>query len=890
VYNPANQSESELIENFVVRQKNFERIFRDIKDSNLDEISQNFLIIAQRGMGKTTLLLRLEYEIKNTPSLSHLISIRFAEEQYNIFSLCNLWENVADILEEYSEFSGIVKELDTAVENGTDNCFEIIKKALNVNKKKVVLLIDNFGDILNKFSDLESKELRDILHFNELQIIAASSRVLETTYKYDKPFFEYFKMIHLEGLKEDETYTLLNRLSNFYKDEKAKNILQTQKSRIEIIRRLTGGVPRTMILLFEIFMDESADIFEDLEHILDRVTPLYKHRMDDLSPKLQAIMHDMALAWDGITVDELERKIRLDKDKIIDNLSILEKNDLIISTVLENGIVLYQLRERFFNIWYLMRYGRTKKKEHVLWLIKFLQVWCTQNELTQRAYSHIKMVKDGTLNVAGAYYMAEALSDIVDDENLQYQLLYETKQYLEKNDSDIAKKLIFEERELSNEKRTSIFKDLKKNIHLIKYIFNINYILGFFFYRIKNNEKAIKYFEKSIKYSPNNLLSSNYLGNVYKTKKEYDKALEYYQKAIDVDSKYVYAYSNIGNVYKTKKEYDKALEYYQKAIDVDSKYVHAYNNIGIVYETKKEYDKALEYYQKAIDVDSKYVYAYSNIGDVYETKKEYDKALEYYQKAIDVDSKYVHAYNNIGNVYKTKKEYDKALEYYQKAIDVDSKYVHAYNNIGDLHYDEKEYDKALEYYQKTIDIDPNKAIGYGALGIIYAKKNEYKKALMYGEKAVGLDSKMNSILPLIYFLTNTNKQKSVQLIDEALEVEKNKLNLLIKAAIQAWDKKYKSSITYFKDYLFFEGEEDLNNETIEYLLFLISQKQYQLVYELFDDKKYNLKIQFKPVYYALMYYMQDEYPIEYKRMGEEIKKTVEELLEQIKMLEEKYKE
>ena len=38
------------------------------------------------------------------------------------------------------------------------------------------------------------------------------------------------------------------------------------------MRRLTGGVPRTMILLYEIFLDESANVFEDLEVILDKVT------------------------------------------------------------------------------------------------------------------------------------------------------------------------------------------------------------------------------------------------------------------------------------------------------------------------------------------------------------------------------------------------------------------------------------------------------------------------------------------------------------------------------------------------------------------------------------------------------------------------------------------
>jgi hypothetical protein len=44
------------------------------------------------------------------------------------------------------------------------------------------------------------------------------------------------------------------------------------------------------------------------------------------------------------------------------------------------------------------------------------------------------------------------------------------------------------------------------------------------------------------------------------------------------------------------------------------------------------------------------------------------------------------------------------------------------------------------------------------------------------------------------------------------------------------------------------------------------------------DETYRLKERFKPVYYALMYRMRDEYPKEYKKMGEELRQTVEEIL------------
>ncbi|MCH8982088.1 hypothetical protein IH922_08730, partial [candidate division KSB1 bacterium] len=49
-----------------------------------------------------------------------------------------------------------------------------------------------------------------------------------------------------------------------------------------------------------------------------------------------------------------------------------------------------------------------------------------------------------------------------------------------------------------------------------------------------------------------------------------------------------------------------------------------------------------------------------------------------------------------------------------------------------------------------------------------------------------------------------------------------------------------------------------------------------------------MKDRFKPVYYALMYFMQKEYPNEYRKMGGELKQTVEEIIQKIQQLAKDY--
>ena len=70
LYNPQNQSKTELINEFAVRQKTFENLFKAIKEAKMEVPEQHYLILGRRGMGKTTLLLRLAYEIENDPTLN----------------------------------------------------------------------------------------------------------------------------------------------------------------------------------------------------------------------------------------------------------------------------------------------------------------------------------------------------------------------------------------------------------------------------------------------------------------------------------------------------------------------------------------------------------------------------------------------------------------------------------------------------------------------------------------------------------------------------------------------------------------------------------------------------------------------------------------------------
>jgi hypothetical protein len=66
-----------------------------------------------------------------------------------------------------------------------------------------------------------------------------------------------------------------------------------------------------------------------------------------------------------------------------------------------------------------------------------------------------------------------------------------------------------------------------------------------------------------------------------------------------------------------------------------------------------------------------------------------------------------------------------------------------------------------------------------------------------------------------------------------------------------------------------------------YVELLIAKYQYQLAYELIMNERLKLNETERPLYYALMHYMREEYPNEYLRMPPEMKETTEDIIRKI---------
>jgi DNA-binding transcriptional ArsR family regulator len=445
-YTPDEMEEREFLLRFVVRTDIFNEIFEDIKSANHTVPQQHYIIIGQRGQGKTTLLRKVLLEVKNSPDLSErIVPVKFSEEQYQIRSLSRLWEEVADYLQSiYPDiFPDILDKMEGHFEDDDYELksFSLFENTVIQSEKKLLLLIDNIDELIDKLSIKEQRRLREILlSSSSIRIIGGSTDMLEQHHKYDKPFYQFFKIIKLRGFNESEAHTFLRAIAKEDQKEQIETLIRTNPARIETLRRLTGGVPRTLVMLFDILMDDGGNAFDDLLKILDEVTPLYKHRMDDLPPQLQEIVHTIAMNWDGMLTREVAKKTKLESKAISSQLKQLEKYEIVESESIGKNKI-YKIKERFFNIWYLMRYGRKKERQRVEWLVKFLVSWYSKEELEGRAKKLIDSLQTTEVSPNHAYHMTEALSHSGISIELEHLLKTEVSRFLEEKQSELLQEL-----------------------------------------------------------------------------------------------------------------------------------------------------------------------------------------------------------------------------------------------------------------------------------------------------------------------------------------------------------------------------------------------------------------------------------------------------------------
>jgi len=140
------------------------------------------------------------------------------------------------------------------------------------------------------------------------------------------PFYDHFKVHYLRPLSADEMRELMLKLAENTGRADVREKVLAHPIRLKALRELTGGNPRTVITLFFLYAEDfSPSVFADLENLLDRATPLYKARIEELPDQQQVIVSAIADHWAPITARILSEATGLPIASISGQLDRLEK-------------------------------------------------------------------------------------------------------------------------------------------------------------------------------------------------------------------------------------------------------------------------------------------------------------------------------------------------------------------------------------------------------------------------------------------------------------------------------------------------------------------------------------------------------------------------------------
>lgn len=382
LYNPAQLTPEELKASFVAREDTLAEMLRLISEQRPGHPCQHMMLIGPRGMGKTTLGLRLLHEILETPALvAAWQPVAFHEESYGISNLADFWLTALNHLSRATEDA---RWADRAVSLARDErddrrlaayALAALMDYCITSGKRLILFAENIDTIFKQLGDeRQIHELRAaLIERPEILLIGSANTAFEAIHSHGEPLYEFFRLFILKGLGPEDTRRILATIAEDEGRPDVRETLDRERGRLETIRRMTGGNPRLLVLACRILIDSPlGSAFEDLERLIDEQTPYFKARIEELPVQARKVFHCLADGWRPMQAREVADAAKLSSSHASAQLrQLIEKGYVGEVTLPNEKRTSYEVGDRFYNIYYLLRFSRTGR-DRLARLVGFL--------------------------------------------------------------------------------------------------------------------------------------------------------------------------------------------------------------------------------------------------------------------------------------------------------------------------------------------------------------------------------------------------------------------------------------------------------------------------------------------------------------------------------------
>lgn len=373
LYNPALLSKEELKETFVARQNTLNELIDHISKHKQGDPCRHVIIVGPRGMGKTTLGLRVLHEIEDRPNLSGTWQpVPFNEESYGIGDAAEFWISTLDHLshavndEVWSEYSKKISASEPDSKALEAYALDALSEYLNESQKRLVLFVENIDILFGQMkSERDFHALRAALMTNSRALLLGTANsAFSGISRYSDPFYGFFHLIRLQGLTGCEAAQLVETIATRSNDSNLGADLPLARGRIEAVRRLTGGNPRSIVMAAQILVEASSKPTDVLERVIDEQTPYFKARIEELPVQARKVFSELADGWRPMLARDVAVASRLGTSQASAQLRVLIDRGYVKEVNLAGeSRTRYELCDRFFNIYYLYRLSRGKREK-----------------------------------------------------------------------------------------------------------------------------------------------------------------------------------------------------------------------------------------------------------------------------------------------------------------------------------------------------------------------------------------------------------------------------------------------------------------------------------------------------------------------------------------------
>jgi tetratricopeptide (TPR) repeat protein len=196
--------------------------------------------------------------------------------------------------------------------------------------------------------------------------------------------------------------------------------------------------------------------------------------------------------------------------------------------------------------------------------------------------------------------------------------------------------------------------------------------------------------------------------------------------------------------------------------------------------------------------------------------------------------------------------------------------------------------QAISIMKGLLKIDPENTGYLNNIAILYLELGNYNQAVKYFKKSISYnDITAKSGFAFALFLEGKDINQALKYAEDVYKTNKNQFFRYLLSMIWLWNDQYCDSFSLFVSFLDKYRKEIPTRPLGDYFELLLAKGQYQLAIKLFKQFP-ETKEEIKPIYYALMNLVKQDYPKEYLKMGSELESTVDEVLKRIKVLSKKY--